>query len=284
MNQGEAPAGAHRDDLIALRGVSMRFRQQSVLRDLNLVIRRGQTVCIIGESGCGKTVMLKLIIGLLYPTQGIVEFDGRSVAALNGKDLVKMRLRFGFLFQMAALFDSLTVFDNVAFGLREHHMCGEDEVRRTVVERLLEVGLPEGIEQKKPAELSGGQRKRVGLARALAIGPEVMLYDEPTTGLDPIMSDVINELILQTQRTKKTTGVVVTHDMKTVTKVADRVVMLYPLPRLGPRESQILYDGPPEGLESCPDPRVGQFVRGEAGERLREMALMRTAAPVPETH
>ncbi len=283
MNQGEAPAGVHRDDLIALRGVSMRFRQQSVLRDINLVIRRGQTVCIIGESGCGKTVMLKLIIGLLQPTRGIVEFDGRSVASLNGKELVKMRLRFGFLFQMAALFDSLTVFDNVAFSLREHRTCSEDEVQQIVADRLQEVGLPEGIEQKKPAELSGGQRKRVGLARALAIGPEVMLYDEPTTGLDPIMSDVINELILQTQRTKKTTGVVVTHDMKTVTKVADRVVMLYPLPRLGPRESQILYDGPPEGLESCPDPRVGQFVRGEAGERLREMALMRTAAPVPDT-
>ncbi len=165
MNQGEAPAGVQRNDLIALRGVSMRFRQQSVLRNLNLVIRRGETVCIIGESGCGKTVMLKLIIGLLYPTQGVVEFDGRSVAGLNGRELVKMRLRFGFLFQMAALFDSLTVFDNVAFGLREHHMCGEDEVRRIVAERLQEVGLPEGIEQKKPAELSGGQRKRVGLAR-----------------------------------------------------------------------------------------------------------------------
>jgi phospholipid/cholesterol/gamma-HCH transport system ATP-binding protein len=283
MSQGKAPDGVQRDDLIALRGVSMRFRYQSVLREIDLVIRRGQTVCIIGESGCGKTVMLKLIIGLLQPTRGIVEFDGRSVAGLNGKELVKMRLRFGFLFQMAALFDSLTVFDNVAFSLREHRMCNEDEIQRIVADRLQEVGLPEGIEQKKPAELSGGQRKRVGLARALAIGPEVMLYDEPTTGLDPIMSDVINELICQTQRTKKTTGVVVTHDMKTVTKVADRVVMLYPLPRLGPRESQILYDGPPEGLESCPDPRVGQFVRGEAGERLREMAMMRTAAPVPDT-
>ncbi len=283
MSQGDAPEGGHRNDLISLRGVSMRFRYQSVLRDINLVIHRGQTVCIIGESGCGKTVMLKLIIGLLHPTQGRVEFDGRSVAELNGKDLVKMRLRFGFLFQMAALFDSLTVFDNVAFSLREHHTCSEDEVRRIVADRLQEVGLLDGIDQKKPAELSGGQRKRVGLARALAIGPEVMLYDEPTTGLDPIMSDVINELILQTQRTKKTTGVVVTHDMKTVTKVADRVVMLYPLPRLGPRESQILYDGPPEGLESCPDPRVGQFVRGEAGERLREMALMRTTAPVSAT-
>ena len=145
------------------------------------------------------------------------------------------------------------------------------------------MGLPEGVEQKKPAELSGGQRKRVGLARALAIGPEVMLYDEPTTGLDPIMSDVINELILQTQQTKKTTGVVVTHDMKTVTKVADRVVMLYPLPRLGPGESQILYDGPPEGLESAADPRVGQFVRGEAGERLREMAMMRNGRAVAAT-
>jgi phospholipid/cholesterol/gamma-HCH transport system ATP-binding protein len=244
MNPVQPAGGVKVDDLIVLRAVSMRFRHQSVLREIDLVIRRGQTVCIIGESGCGKTVMLKLIIGLLQPTQGKVEFDGRNVGGLGGKDLVKMRLRFGFLFQMAALFDSLTVFDNVAFGLREHHFCGEDEIRRIVGERLQEVGLAGGIEQKKPAELSGGQRKRVGLARALAIGPEVMLYDEPTTGLDPIMSDVINELILQTQRTKKTTGVVVTHDMKTVTKVADRVVMLYPLPRLGPRESQILYDGP----------------------------------------
>src|SRR5262249_30086935 len=155
---------------------------------------------------------------------------------------------------------------------------------RIVAERLQEVGLPEEIESKKPAELSGGQRKRVGLARALAIGPEVMLYDEPTTGLDPIMSDVINELILQTQRTKKTTGVVVTHDMRTVTKVADRVVMLYPLARLGPREPQLTYDGPPEGLETSADHRVGQFVRGEAGERLSEMALHRnngTTAPDP---
>jgi phospholipid/cholesterol/gamma-HCH transport system ATP-binding protein len=277
MNQDGAADAVKPDDLIALRAVDMQFRQQMVLHDINLGIRREQTVCIIGESGCGKTVMLKLIIGLLNPTRGEVRFDGRDVSKLGGKELVAMRLRFGFLFQMAALFDSLTVFDNVAFGLREHNLCGEDEIRRIVSERLKEVGLPEGIEHKKPAELSGGQRKRVGLARALAINPEVMLYDEPTTGLDPIMSDVINELILQTQRSKKTTGVVVTHDMKTVTKVADRVVMLYPLARLEPGESQILYDGPPEGLESAPDPRVGQFVRGEAGERLREMAMQRNA-------
>jgi phospholipid/cholesterol/gamma-HCH transport system ATP-binding protein len=275
MSHDGASDDVRSDDLIVLRSLSMRFRHQVVLRDIDLTIRRGETVSIIGESGCGKTVMLKLIIGLLQPTRGQVRFNGRDVATLDGKELVKMRLRFGFLFQMAALFDSLTVFDNVAFGLREHHYCDEEEVRRIVTERLKEVGLPEGIELKKPAELSGGQRKRVGLARALAIDPEVMLYDEPTTGLDPIMSDVINELILQTQRTKKTTGVVVTHEMKTVRKVADRVVMLYPLARLEPGEPQVLYDGPPEGLETADDPRVGQFVRGEAGERLREMAMQR---------
>jgi phospholipid/cholesterol/gamma-HCH transport system ATP-binding protein len=277
MSPDAAAEGDARQGLIELRDVSMRFRYQSVLRGINLAIQPGQTVCIIGESGCGKTVMLKLIIGLLRPSSGKVVFDGVDVSRLDGKQLVKMRLRFGFLFQMAALFDSLTVFDNVAFGLREHRVCDEAQARNTVLQRLTDVGLPAEIETRKPAELSGGQRKRVGLARALAIGPEVMLYDEPTTGLDPIMSDVINELILQTQRTMKTTGVVVTHDMKTVTKVADRVVMLYPLARLEPDEPQILYDGPPEEIERSPDPRVGQFVRGEAGERLREMALLRTA-------
>ncbi len=217
MSNGLATDGAGRKDLIEMRDVCMRFRTQSVLRDINLTIHRGETVCIIGESGCGKTVMLKLIIGLLHPTEGSVWFDGLDVNKLGGKQLVKLRLRFGFLFQMAALFDSLTIYDNVAFGLREHHIIGEDEIRTVVADRLQEVGLSSGLERKKPAELSGGQRKRVGLARALALNPEVMLYDEPTTGLDPIMSDVINELILQTQQSKKTTGVVVTHDMKTVT-------------------------------------------------------------------
>ncbi len=263
------------DALIELRDLTMRFRHQTVLRNINLKIPRGQTVCIIGESGCGKTVMLKLIIGLLQPSQGSVWFDGDNLAKMSSKELVRLRLRFGFLFQMAALFDSLTVFDNVAFGPREHHLMGEPEIKRMVLERLKEVGLPPGIELKKPAELSGGQRKRVGLARALALDPEAMLYDEPTTGLDPIMSDVINELILQTQHTKKATGVVVTHDMKTVLKVADRVIMLYPLSRLRPNEPQVLFDGSPDDLERCPDPRVGQFVRGEAGERLREMATVR---------
>jgi len=278
MSDGATVDGTRRKDLIEIRDLCMRFRTQSVLRGINLTIHRGETVCIIGESGCGKTVMLKLIIGLLHPTEGGVWFDGMDVNRLGGKQLVKLRLRFGFLFQMAALFDSLTIYDNVAFGLREHHICGEDEIRTLVADRLQEVGLPRGLERKKPAELSGGQRKRVGLARALALNPEVMLYDEPTTGLDPIMSDVINELILQTQQNKKTTGVVVTHDMKTVTKVADRVVMLYPLNRLAPNEPQIIYDGPPEEVENAADPRVRQFVRGEAGERLRELAQLRANA------
>ena len=262
--------------VIELLEISMRFRQQDVLRKINLTIYRGETVAIIGESGCGKTVMLKLMIALLKPTQGIVKFDGRDMKTLGEHELSQTRLRFGFLFQMAALFDSLTIFDNVAFGPREHHTSSPEEIRQLVADRLHEVGLPAALEMKKPAELSGGQRKRVGLARALAMSPEVMLYDEPTTGLDPIMSDVINELILQTQRTMKTTGVVVTHDMKTVVKVADRVIMLYPLARLAPNEPQIIYDGPPEALEDHPDPRVRQFVRGEAGERLKELTSGRS--------
>jgi phospholipid/cholesterol/gamma-HCH transport system ATP-binding protein len=270
-----AAVGTRGAPIIELVDLSMRFRQQTVLRNLTLRIHRGETVCVIGESGCGKTVLLKLMIALLRPSSGVVKFDGRDLAGLSDAELNGIRLRFGFLFQMAALFDSLTIFDNVAFGPREHKLHGEAELERIVAERLHEVGLPDGVAHKKPAELSGGQRKRVGMARALALDPEVMLYDEPTTGLDPIMSDVINELILQTQRNKKTTGVVVTHDMKTVEKVADRVVMLYPLARLEPGASQMLYDGPPEGLNRHPDPRVRQFVRGEAGERLREMAQQR---------
>ncbi|MGE3822090.1 MAG: ABC transporter ATP-binding protein [Isosphaeraceae bacterium] len=270
-----APRPSSSDPVIELIDVSIRFRQHAVLRDVSLTVRRGETLCIIGESGCGKTVMLKLMIALLRPTRGVVKFDRRDLATLSEHELSKTRLRFGFLFQMAALFDSLTIYDNVAFGPREHHLHDEATLARVIADRLQEVGLPPGLEHKKPAELSGGQRKRVGLARALALNPEVMLYDEPTTGLDPIMSDVINELILQTQRAKKTTGVVVTHDMKTVAKVADRVVMLYPLSRLEPGESQVIYDGPPDHLEDHPDVRVRQFVLGEAGERLRELAMLR---------
>jgi phospholipid/cholesterol/gamma-HCH transport system ATP-binding protein len=258
--------------LIALEHVSIQFGGQRVLEDITLGVPRGQTLAVIGESGCGKTVLLKLLIGLLRPTQGRVTFDGQVLVNLPDRELTRQRLRFGFLFQGAALFDSLNVYDNVAFGLREQRRRNEAEIREIVRQRLAEVGLPPTAEFKKPAELSGGMKKRVGLARALAIDPEVMLYDEPTTGLDPIMTDVINELILQTRRQRPVTSVVVTHDMKTVQKVADRIVMLHPLARLPPGEPQVLFDGSPEELRRCPDPRVRQFVEGEAGERIRELA------------
>jgi len=256
--------------LIALEDVNIAFGAHRVLSAITLSVPRGQTVVVIGESGCGKTVLLKLVIGLIKPTAGRVFFDGRNLAELNDRDLTQQRLRFGFLFQGAALFDSLSVFDNVAFGLREQRRLSEKEIAGAVRDRLQEAGLPDGIDRKKPAELSGGMKKRVGLARALALNPEVMLYDEPTTGLDPIMSDVINELIVQTRQKHPVTSVVVTHDLNTVAKVADRVVMLYPLARLQPGEPQILYDGPPAGLRDSADARVRQFVTGVAGERFKE--------------
>ena len=257
--------------LIALQQVTMQFGAQRVLHAIDLEIQRGQTLVVIGESGCGKTVLLKLIIGLLRPTVGRVIFDDKHLEQLPERELTQQRLRFGFLFQGAALFDSLSVYDNVAFGLRAQGRVPETEIREIVRQRLQEVGLPSAVMTKKPAELSGGMKKRVGLARALALDPEVMLYDEPTTGLDPIMSDVINELILMVRQKRPVTSIVVTHDMTTVKKVADRVVMFYPLSRLGPGENQIIYDGPAQGLEEHPDVRVRQFVRGEAGERLSEL-------------
>jgi phospholipid/cholesterol/gamma-HCH transport system ATP-binding protein len=250
----------------------MEFSGQRVLNGVSLEVQRGQTLVVIGESGCGKTVLLKLIIGLLRPTAGKVTFDGRVLIELGERDLTRERTRLGFLFQGAALFDSLSVYDNVAFGLRAQRRLAEADIGERVRQRLQEVGLPADVEQKKPAELSGGMKKRVGLARALALDPEVMLYDEPTTGLDPIMSDVINELILQTRRRHPVTSIVVTHDMKTAVKVADRVVMLYPLSRLQPGEPQIIFDGTAEELSRCADPRVRQFVEGEARERFSEMA------------
>jgi len=258
--------------LIALQQVTMQFGPQRVLHGIDLDVQRGQTLAIIGESGCGKTVLLKLIIGLLRPTVGRVLFDGKHLESLSERELTQQRLRFGFLFQGAALFDSLSVYDNVAFGLRAQGRKLETEIREIVRQRLQEVGLPPSVTTKKPAELSGGMKKRVGLARALALDPEVMLYDEPTTGLDPIMTDVINELILQTRRQRPVTSIFVTHEMKTVYKVADRVVMFYPLSRLQPGEPQILFDGTPEQLRDYHDPRVRQFIEGEARDRLQELA------------
>jgi len=258
--------------LISLQRVSMHFGAQPVLRDITLDVPRGQTLGVIGESGCGKTVLLKLIIGLMRPSGGKLLFDGRTLIDLSERELTRQRLRFGFLFQGAALFDSLSVYENVAFGLRNHGRLPEAEITERVRQRLQEVGLSMGVADKKPAELSGGMKKRVGLARALALDPEVMLYDEPTTGLDPIMTDVIDELIVQTRKRRPVTSIVVTHDMKTVLKVADRVVMLYPLSRLGPNDPQLIFDGTPEQLRSCAEERVRQFVEGEARDRLQELA------------
>jgi len=261
-----------RTPLIALEKVSMQFGGQAVLRNVNLTVGKGETLVVIGESGCGKTVLLKLVIGLLRPTTGRVTFDGRALADLPERELNRQRQRFGYLFQNAALFDSLTVYDNVAMGLRAQGVLSDAAIRERVGQRLQEVGLPPDAAARRPAELSGGMKKRVGLARALALDPEVMLYDEPTTGLDPIMTDVINELILQTRRRHPVTSLVVTHDMKTVLKVADRIVMLYPLARLRPGESQVLFQGTPQELRDCPDERVRQFVQGEARDRLLELS------------
>lgn len=257
--------------LVDVQNVHVTFGAQGVLRGVTLTVPRGQTLAIIGESGCGKTVLLKTIIGLVHPTSGLVRFDGHNLAELNDRELTRQRVRFGYVFQNAALFDSLTVGQNVAFPLRQHASESPSQLRELVFARLAEVGLPESVVSKKPAELSGGMRKRVGLARALIMNPELMLYDEPTTGLDPIMSDVINELMLRTRNQHNVTSIIVTHDMRTAHKVADRVVMIYPVSRLNPHEPQLIFDGSPDELETSGDRRVLQFIRGEAGERLTEM-------------
>jgi len=263
--------------LLDLRNLDVTFGENCVLRNINLQVPRGQSLAIIGESGCGKTVLLKTMIGLVRPTKGEVSFDGKHLAQLNDRELTRQRVRFGFVFQNAALFDSMTVGQNVAFPLRQHGDYRNEEIQELVLARLADVGLPDSVVLKKPAELSGGMRKRVGLARAAVLSPELMLYDEPTTGLDPIMSDVINELMMRARRRYSVTSVIVTHDMRTARKVADRVVMVYPVSRLQNGESQIVFDGPPSELERTHDKRVRQFVRGEAGERLMEMRQERAA-------
>lgn len=269
--ESDSPLPGVDDPLVDVRGLDVEFGGQQVLRNIDLQVPRGQTVAIIGESGCGKTVLLKTIIGLVRPTRGTVRFDGRDLAKLDDRELTRQRIRFGFVFQNAALFDSMTIGQNVAFPLRQHADHRDQRIQEIVLARLSEVGLPESSAAKKPAELSGGMRKRVGLARALVLDPELMLYDEPTTGLDPIMSDVINELIIRTRRRYTVTSIVVTHDMRTARKVADRIIMLHPISRLGANQAQVIFDGPPSELDRTEDRLVGQFVRGEAGERLMEM-------------
>ena len=257
--------------MLEIDDVSVQFGPQPVLRNISLTIPAGETLVILGESGCGKTVLLKTLIGLVRPTRGEVRFEGQSLNRMTERQLATIRTRYGFVFQGAALFDSLTIADNIAFPLREHTRIGEREIAEIVESLLLEVGLPRSAARKKPVQLSGGMRKRAGLARALALDPPLVLYDEPTTGLDPIMSDVINELILRVRAREGVTSIVVTHDMQTARKVADRIIMLYPLPRLDAGEPQIVFEGTPEELDSTRDPRIRQFVEGRAGARLTEL-------------
>jgi phospholipid/cholesterol/gamma-HCH transport system ATP-binding protein len=242
---------------IELKRVTKRFGRHIVLNELTLSIEKGQSLVVIGASGTGKSVMLKHIVGLLRPDHGEVWVDGRRIDNLPERELVDVRTRFGFLFQMGALFDSLTVAENVGFPVVEHTHKPPEEVARIVAHKLKQVGLPEAG-PKMPGELSGGQKKRVALARAIALDPETILYDEPTTGLDPIRSDVINELILKLQRELKVTSIVVTHDMNSAFKVADRIVMLH--------EGHIIFDGTPEQIQTSENPDVKRFVQGEAGE------------------
>ncbi|MFM8413396.1 MAG: ABC transporter ATP-binding protein [Planctomycetota bacterium] len=257
--------------LLRVDSLSVRFGRQQVLRDISIDLAAGDTLVVLGESGCGKTVLLKSMIGLVRPASGDVQFEGRSLTRMSDRQLAHLRTRYGFVFQGAALFDSLTIAENIAFPLREHTRIPAAEIRQITESLVDEVGLPRTVLAKKPVELSGGMRKRAGLARALALDPHLVLYDEPTTGLDPIMSDVINELILRVRQRPHVTSVVVTHDMHTARKVADRVIMLYPLFRLRPGESQIVFDGTPAELDRSTDPRIRQFIEGRAGTRLMEL-------------
>ena len=269
-----APAAepTHADPpLLRVDSLGVRFGSQQVLRNISLDLAAGDTLVVLGESGCGKTVLLKTMIGLVRPASGDILFEGRSLTRMSDRQLAHLRTRYGFVFQGAALFDSLSIAENIAFPLREHTQIPESAVQEIVTALVDDVGLPRSVLVKKPVELSGGMRKRAGLARALALDPNLVLYDEPTTGLDPIMTDVINELILRVRLRPAVTSVVVTHDMQTARKVADRVIMLYPLFRLRPDESQIVFDGTPDELDRSTDPRIRQFVEGRAGARLMEL-------------
>jgi phospholipid/cholesterol/gamma-HCH transport system ATP-binding protein len=271
LTEPEADIAGANPPLLRVESLSVRFGRQDVLREISIDLAEGQTLVVLGESGCGKTVLLKSLIGLVKPTAGDVLFEGRSLSRMSDRQLAHLRTRYGFVFQGAALFDSLTIADNIAFPLREHTRIPAAEISEITSALVAEVGLPTSVLVKKPVELSGGMRKRAGLARALALDPQLVLYDEPTTGLDPIMSDVINELILKVRERPKVTSVVVTHDMHTARKVADRVIMLYPLFRLRAAEPQIVFDGTPAELDACTDPRIRQFVEGRAGTRLMEL-------------
>lgn len=241
--------------IIELRQVYKSFGTQKVLDGLSLQVPRGQTTVIIGRSGGGKSVILKHMIGLIKPDQGQVLVDGRDIRPLDDREINELRKRFGMLFQDAALFDSMTVFENVAFPLREHSGFGEKKIREVVEEKLGLVGLT-GHGEKMPSQLSGGMRKRAGLARAIALEPEIILFDEPTTGLDPLMTDAINRLIKNTQEKLGITAVVISHDLQGAYQVAHQIAMLY--------QGRIIAAGPPQEIRDSDDPVVQQFIHGRA--------------------
>lgn len=239
--------------MISIRHVYQTFGSRQILKDVSLTVKDGETMVILGASGSGKSTLLKLIIGLLKPTSGEVMVNGKDMARLNEAELNHERRHMGFVFQYSALFDSMTVKENVAFGLRMHTKMSEEEIDRIVKEKLHLVGL-DGIENLMPSSLSGGMKKRVSLARAIALEPEIILYDEPTAGLDPIRSTDISLLIKHTQKVLHATSVVVTHDLKSAEMIADRMAFLY--------KGSFLAIGKPEELKQSPDPRVRQFMEG----------------------
>jgi phospholipid/cholesterol/gamma-HCH transport system ATP-binding protein len=243
------------DAMIRIVDLKKDFEDLEVLKGVNLTVNRGETVVVIGRSGCGKSVLLRHIIGLMMPDSGKVFVDGLDVTALDEKGLYDLRKRFGMLFQGAALFDSLSVLDNVGLGLREHTDLSDEEIRKIACDKLDMVGLGR-LDDKKPAELSGGMKKRVGLARAIAMDPPVVLYDEPTTGLDPIMADVINGLIRDLQKRLGITSIAVTHDIKSAYKIGDRLALLY--------DGKIVFEGTPEETRSTSNELVRQFIEGRA--------------------
>ncbi len=239
--------------MIEIKDLHRSFDGHKVLDGVNLTINTGETTVIIGRSGCGKSVLLKHIIGLLKPDSGHVLINGKDVTKMDEKELSALRMKFGMLFQGAALFDSLNIFENVAFSLIEHTTTSRETMKKRVKECLSLVGLKD-IEDKKPAELSGGMRKRVGLARAIARWPQIILYDEPTTGVDPIMGDAINDLIIELHNKLKVTSIAVTHDMTSAYKIADRIAMLY--------NGKIITAGTPDEIKGTKDPIVKQFITG----------------------
>lgn len=236
--------------LFEIRGLVKRFGDETVLDGLDLDIHEGELLTIIGKSGCGKSVLLKHLIGLFVPDAGSIVFDGQELVGFAERDWVEVRRRVGMLFQEGALFDSLSVEDNVAYALREHRLMDEDAIEQRVAESLAQVSLP-GIQPMRPGQLSGGMRKRVALARAIAMHPQVVLYDEPTEGLDPVNVTRVNRLLDQLRREHGITTVVVTHNMQSAFGVSDRIALIH--------EGRVVATGAPEELKRWDDPRIAPF-------------------------